>query len=307
MKRTFAFLMTLALTLAACSASDGESGPTTQADGLAGEEGALQEATPEATTSDGERVLVGLDLVEGRRVIRRATLELHASDTRSTYEDIVAMVEAIGGFVADATVFPISGDDDQPRVSLTLRVPVDQLNVTMTAIKALADEIVSESQGAEDVSEQFVDLEARLTNLQTLETELRALLEEVRRQENADPEKLLRVFNEVSSVRGQIEQIQGQLDYLSDLTELATLEIQITQTPTTVPIVDEPWSPAEAVRDALRSLVSGLEAVADWAIGFALYALPMLLITIGPLALIGLIIYRRLFRKGHTTPAPIET
>jgi hypothetical protein len=158
----------------------------------------------------------------------------------------------------------------------------------MDSIKDSVEKVVSESQTADDVTDQFIDLEARLTNLEALEVELRALLTEVRQQPEADPDKLLRVFNEIANVRGQIEQIQGQLDYLEDVVDLATLSIGLTPTPAVVPIADDTWEPVEVARDALRNLVTGFQGVADWAIGFALYTLPMLLILLGVPGLVGL-------------------
>ncbi|MGD2101402.1 MAG: DUF4349 domain-containing protein [Acidimicrobiia bacterium] len=300
MRRITALLIASALAVTACAGGDSASLETIETSG--GVDGEALDQSAEAP-GDGRDLSVDLDVVDGRQVIRRATLELHADDTRSTYEEIVAMVEATGGFLANATVYPAAGESDQPQISLTARVPADQLNATMTAIKGSVDEVVSETQGTQDVTAEYIDLEARLTNLQALEVELRALLEEVRMQENADPEKLLQVFNEISGVRGQIEQIQGQLNYLSDLTALATLEIGITQTPSAVPIVDEPWNPGEVARDAIRDLVAGLQDVADSAIGFALYALPLLLLTAGPIILVGLFVYRRFFRKPRTPAA----
>jgi hypothetical protein len=302
MRRTTALLIAMGLTLGAC-AGDGEtSTETMQASG----EGALMQpeeaALDSGTTSNDGSVTPDLDVATDRKVIRQASLELHAANTRATYEHIIDLVESTGGFLADANVLPTTGGDEQPQISMTVRIPADRLNETMDAIEESVDEVVSERQGAQDVTAEYVDLEARLTNLEALEVELRALLEEVRKQENADPEKLLRVFNEISDVRGQIEQIQGQINYLSDKTTLATLDIAITQTPSAAPIVDDPWHPAEVAKDAVRQLVDGLQGVADTVIGFTLYGLPMLLLTLGPLALIGLLVYRRFFRK--TPPAP---
>jgi hypothetical protein len=200
-------------------------------------------------------------------------------------------------------VYPTTSEDAEPEVSMTLRVPADQLDQTLSAIKDTADEVVSETQGAQDVTEEFVDLEARLINLEAFETELRALLEETRMRDDADTEEIIRVFNELSSVRGQIEQLQGQLDHLGDLAEMATVEVGITQTPAAAPLVDEPWAPGETVRVAVGNLVEGLQGAADWVIGFAIYALPMLVIVLGPLTLVGLFVYRRFFRKPNE-PAP---
>lgn len=304
MKRTLALLIAMLVTLSACSGDDSSSEATVAGDsrGAGGEEAA---DVAEPMADDGSNsIAVDFEAADGRQVIRRASLELHAANTRAAFDEIVALVESSGGFVANATVFPTSGEDAQPQVAMTLRVPADQLTATMDAIKGSVDEVVSETQGAEDVTEQFIDLEARLTNLEALEVELRALLTEVRARDEAEPDEILRVFNEVSSVRGQIEQIQGQLNYLSDLTTLATLEVTVTQTPSAAPLVDEPWSPAEATREALGSLVTGLQGAADWAINFAIYVLPMLLITLGPLTVIGVLVYRRLFRRTPTDPAP---
>jgi len=305
MRRTIAVMIATGLTLSACAGDMGtdERAATMEMAG-GGESMQPGEAPSEgAVFSDGESMTVALDVAEGRRVVRQASLELHAGDTRATYERVIDLVESVGGFLANANVYPTSGQDEQPQISMTVRIPADRLNAIMSAIEDSVDEVVSETQGASDVTAEYVDLEARLTNLKALEVELRALLEEVRKQENADPEKLLRVFDQISDTRGQIEQIQGQINYLSDLTALATLEIGISQTPSTVPIVNDPWRPAEVAKDAVRQLVDGLQGVADTAIGFALYGLPMLLIVLGPLTLIGMFAYRRWFRRPRPTPA----
>jgi hypothetical protein len=239
-----------------------------------------------------------------RQVIRQASLELEADDTRSAFEEIVALVERVGGFVSNATVHPVVNEDDQPEVSMVLRIPADELSSVMTQIKGMVEEVVTESQDAQDVTAEFVDLEARLTNLQALEVELVALLAEVREQPEADPAKLLQVFNEVSRVRGEIEQLQGQLNYLNDVVALATLSVYLAPTPAAVPIVEEEWAPVEVARDSLRNLVSGLQDVAEWGINFALYTLPLLLLILGIPLLILWLVFRRLRKRRPPATAP---
>jgi hypothetical protein len=255
-------------------------------------------------------VLDGETAPGDRRVIRQASMQLHASDTREAFQDIVALTESIGGFVSSANVSPVTGEDREPDIAITLRVPAAELTATMRAIQGVVDEVVSESQDAQDVSAQFVDLEARLTNLRALETELRQLLAEVRDNPGADPEKLLRVFTELGNVRGQIEQIQGQIDYLADLTDLATLQVGLTQTPAAVPIVEQPWAPGEAVNQAARNLVTAMQSLADWAITFAIYTLPILVIALAIPGLVAYLAYRRWWKGrgkgGSGTPTPAE-
>ncbi len=265
-------------------------------------------AGAEAPAEDADAVAVDLDLVSDRKVIRQASLTLQADDTRAAFDRIVELTEAAGGFVAAAEVQPVEGEDDQPSVVMTVRIPTSALSETMVAIKGSVEEVVSESQGAQDVNDQFIDLEARLTNLEALEVELRALLAEVSKQPDADPDKLLRVYTEISNVRGQIEQIQGQLDYLDDAVQLATLQIGLTPTPAAVPIVEDTWQPVEVARDSLRSLVNGLQGVADWGINFALYTLPMLILVLAIPALLVFVGYRWWRRRQPpATPLPTES
>lgn len=265
-------------------------------------------AAGEAPVDDGSTVAVDLDLVSDRKVIRQASLTLQADDTRAAFDRIVELTEAAGGFVAGAEVQPVEGENDQPSVVMTVRIPTSALSETMVAIKGSVEEVVSESQGAQDVNDQFIDLEARLTNLEALEVELRALLAEVSKQPDADPDKLLRVYTEISNVRGQIEQIQGQLNYLDDAVQLATLQIDLTPTPAVVPIVEDTWRPVEVARDSLRSLVNGLQGVAEWGINFALYTLPMLLLVLAIPALLVFVGYRWWKkRQPPTTPIPPPT
>jgi len=312
MKR-FALILAVGLVLAACAGQDVSETFSEIGSGLDGGAEPADAATATTTAASEEAVDdedgtigVNLDVSQDRKVIREARLELQADDTRAAFDRIVELAEAAGGFISNATVSPVEGEDDQPNVVMTLRIPAAHLTETMGSIKGSVEEVISESQGAQDVTDQYIDLEARLTNLSALEVELRALLTEVRQQPNADPDELLRVFTEVSNVRGEIEQIQGQLNYLDDVVALASLEIGLTPTPAVVPIVEDTWQPVEVARDALRNLVSGLQEVADWGIHFAIYTLPMLVLTLGPPLIIGVVIYRQ-WRKRRPPAAPAPT
>lgn len=300
MKRV-AVLLALMLAVAACSSHSGESGAIGSDLGGGNEDRAESQGPPP-----------GVDSVQTstqRHVIRTVGLQLQSADTQATFDQIVQLTESYGGFVGSAQVSPSGVDGVGPEVSASLRIPVDSLSTAIREFKAKADRVVAESQNAQDVSEQVVDLEARLTNLEAFEVELRALLEEVRRQPDADPEKLLRVFNELSAVRGQIEQYQAQLNQLSELTTLATVNISITQTAAAVPLVQESWAPGEAIRDAVRNLVEALQAIGNWLINFVIYVLPVLLLVVGVPMLIGLFAYRKWWkdRTPKSPPAPADS
>ncbi len=292
--KKLALILALGLALAACAGGGDAETFSEVSGGFASrdEGGALTEGTTIAADEAPEEFSPGDDLATERQVIRQADLQLQADNTREAFEDIVRLVESVGGFVSNATVLPISNEGDQPEVTMVLRVPSDQLSSVLTSIKESVEVVLTESQNSDDVTAQFVDLEARLHNLEALEVELVALLAEVRQQPEADPTKLLQVFNEVSRVRGEIELLQGQLNYLNDVVSLATVSIYLAPTPAAVPIVEETWAPLQVARDSLRNLVSGLQEIAGLAINFALYVLPLLLVTLGIPLLVLYLIYR---------------
>jgi hypothetical protein len=301
MRRAIVFIGVLGFLLGACGGGDAAETVSGIGDGLNVSEGPASYDdgstaddpmdSDEAREASGEKVSFDIAVTADRKVIRNVSLQLAADDTRAAYEAIAAIAEANGGFVSSAEVSP-TADGEQPFVRITVRVPSSNLSDALDGFRDSAAEVLAESQGADDVTESFIDLEAQLTNLTVLETELRALLEEVREQPDADPDKLLRVFTEISNTRSQIEQIQGQLNYLTDAVDLATVTMSIEPTPAAVPIVEEGWAPINTIRDASRELVSGLQSLLDTVITFVIAVLPMLLIVVALPALILFAIYR---------------
>ncbi|HUF96436.1 MAG TPA: DUF4349 domain-containing protein [Acidimicrobiia bacterium] len=314
MRRTLVAIGILGLILSACGGDGATETFSEIGSGLdGGESPYFQSADTEEPARDsddgigtGENLEFEIALSADRKVIRNVALQLASDDTRAAYEKIIEIAEQNGGFVAGAEVLP-SGVEEQPYVSVTVRVPSANLSAALAGFKEAADEVLSESQDADDVTENFIDLEAQLANLTLLEAELRSLLEEVREQPDADPEKLLRVFTEISNTRGQIEQIQGQLNYLSDAVDLATVSMTVEPTSAAVPIVEAGWTPIETVREAARNLVSGLQNLIDIAITFVIGTLPMLLIVVGIPGSVLFLAYRSWRARRPTTAGPLPS
>lgn len=285
MRRTawMTLILTTMLSLTACAGAGDATDPEVASGGL----DAVAPTTtmsgsgtmPAEAGADGE--LLAYATPEGRKVIHRASISIEAEDTRSVHAEVQAMVDAVDGFIESATVSDASEGEDQPRIHMVLRIPASELATTLDVIGQLGTRIVSQSQQGEDVTEHYVDVEARVANLSLLESELRELLEVVRANEDADPAKLLQVFNEISRVRGEIEQYQGQLQVLDDLTSLATVEVSVAPTPAVSPVVAEGWAPLVVARSALADLVGTFQGLGDLAIRFVIYVLPVALIVVG--------------------------
>ncbi|MCL4221521.1 MAG: DUF4349 domain-containing protein [Phycisphaerales bacterium] len=212
-----------------------------------------------------------------RIVERRATLELEVEDSRAAYVKARALVsEARGEFVQGGRIVE---QGDRHRADLVLRVQVSRLDEVLDALRSLGT-VKDERLDAADVTEQMVDLEARLANEGRIETELLDLLD---KRPNDTLEDILRVRTELGGVRERIERLVAQRSKLASLVALSTITLVITEhsdKPATQPEKTGLWGTfkhdvATAWHDGARSL---LRFVA-WLVEAAIAGLPLWLIT----------------------------
>jgi hypothetical protein len=198
----------------------------------------------------------------------------------------------LDGYVASADM---CRSDEQLRGTVTIRVPAESFDTAMDEIKSLAIEVERENVSTQDVTEEYTDLSARLRNLEATEEELLALLTEVR-ERTRQAEDVLAVHRELTDIRGQIEQIQGRMQYLARMTALATINVELVPEEIEEPIIQEGWQPLRTLRDASRALVDAGQFFVDAAIWLIVFVVPVLLVLVLPLVLI-VIVWRRWRRR----------
>ena len=223
------------------------------------------------------------------------------ADTEPALKSITALVGAAGGYVADSKAWR---ENAQLRARVSVRIPAEQLDATLEAIKKLAVRVERENVGGKDVTEEFSDLNAQLINLEATEKELRELLTEVR-QKTQKAEDVLQVYQELTKVRGEIERIKGRMQFLSNQTALATANLDLIPDVLAKPVVEPGWRPLETLRDAGRALVNALKGLVDVMIWLAVYLLPLLIVIAIPIVGFVLLIrwlVRRRRRKTSDIP-----
>lgn len=222
----------------------------------------------------------------GRMIIRTATLSVVVSDTARAQRAIVDAVNGMGGYVADANAWR---ENEQLRARLTVRVPAERLDALLAAIKELAVRVQQENITGRDVTEEYTDLKAQLVNLEATERELRELLTEVR-QKTGKAEDVLAIYRELTQIRGEIERVRGRMQYLSTLSELATLTVDLIPDVLARPVVEPGWRPLETVKEAGRALVNTLKGLVDVLIWLLIVVIPVLIILAIPVVLLALLI-----------------
>ena len=126
---------------------------------------------------------------------------------------------------------------------------------------------------------EFVDVEARLGNLRAAEQQLMVLFER-----SGKVSDVLEVQRELTNVRGQIESLQGRLNYLSQTTATSLVSVWFHPTTDPAPIADPAWSPSETVRSATRGLAAFGRWFVDVVITIAIFSpvwVPIVLIILG--------------------------
>ena len=206
-----------------------------------------------------------------RMIVRSAEMRITVDDTTRAVDAVTRSAEALGGYVAGSHIWR---DGELLRARVTLRVPTEKLTSTLAQIRSVAKRVENETISSDDVSEEFVDLEARVRNLEATEEELRQLLVAVRTNSRKAGE-VLEVHNHLTQIRAQIEQAKGRMRYLSQVAAMASIALEVTPDAIAQPVVEPGWQPLVVAKDAVRALVGVLQGMANAGIWLLIYLLPI--------------------------------
>ncbi|MBM3943649.1 MAG: DUF4349 domain-containing protein [SAR202 cluster bacterium] len=194
-----------------------------------------------------------------RQVISIASLSLEVEMVQAAATQVRTIAESLGGFVEQMSSF---GDAKNQQATITIRVPQPQFFSALERLEALG-KVQSRNLGSEDVSNQFIDLKARLASAQRQEQSLLSLL-----QKASTVTEILTIERELTRIRSEIERLQGQLNFLERRVELATITVslfppqqEVTQPPAATLVVET--SDVAGKVDEVKNLVSTLKGKVD--------------------------------------------
>jgi hypothetical protein len=241
----------------------------------------VREAEGLGTQAEGASA-VPLDLpAVGPTVIKTADLvvEVERDALGQAVNAATTVAARYGGFVVSST----TGGADARRGTLTLRVPSDRFEEAVADLGGLGT-VDRRRVSGEDVSQEFVDLEARLRNLEAQEAVMLRLFDEA-----ATVSDTIRIQQELSGVQLQLEEIEGRLRYLRDQTTMSTISVELIEEGATAPGVFD---------QALDRAVDGFLGVIAALVVVLGYVLP-----VAAIAGLILIVARRMWVRAPGTPA----
>jgi hypothetical protein len=262
----------LALTAAACSSGDEDAGDAggqavmeeeAAADAGAAESGGGEEAVAVAQESAVPSV--------GPRVIQTASLTL--SVPRNEFEEVVDRARRLaissGGFVVESSASQSGGEGRLVSGSLVVRIPERSYARVMEQLSGLG-RVEGREETGQDVSQEFVDLEARERHLEAVESQLLNLLDETNTVAEA-----LTVQSQLNQVQLDLEQTRGRLQYLEDQVAFATISLDVRERQVAAAADDGgPWSIVDAWGTAARGFVT----VVGWILVVAATITPVVIL-----------------------------
>lgn len=210
-----------------------------------------------------------------RVILKTASLSLIVDSAESALASITSMTDEMGGWVVSSTTSMVTMADgtEVARGSITIRIPAERLDEALTRIKSGGGEVDSESVTGQDVTQQYVDLTSRLTNLEAAEAQLRTIMEGATRTED-----VMAVFQQLVQVRSDIEVVRGQIQYYDESAAYSSVTVNLTPKAIDTPIQIAGWSPGRTVERALATLVNLLRGLADIVITVVVVGVPLVLV-----------------------------
>lgn len=257
----------------------------------------MMEAAPAMEESGGSAFDTNAQSTE-RIVIRNASLSIVVEDPTGAVTTITRMAEGMDGFVVSSNLYKTTTSSglEVPNANITVRVPADKLEEALEQIKGLVGDakvdILNEEISGQDVTSEVTDLESRLRNLKAAEEQLLEIMENA-----AESEDVIAIFRELTSVRGEIEVIEGQIKYYRESARLSAISVYLQAKAAIEPITIGGWQPGVEAQRALQALVEGGKYIVNALIWLVLFALPILAVIVLPIYLVIRAIRKRQMKK----------
>ncbi|MBI4235813.1 MAG: DUF4349 domain-containing protein [Chloroflexi bacterium] len=205
----------------------------------------------------------GLTPASDRLIIRNGQISLVVADLDASLQAVTSLAPELGGFVVNSNR---SGQEGSAFAQITIRVPSEKFDLALERLRRVGQRVESESTQSQDVTEEYVDLQARLRNLQATEKQFVTLLDRANTVED-----VLKVQRELGNVRSEIERLQGRIQYLERSGAYSLITVSLRPASSPAPIVNPRWSLLETIREASRGLVENLQGMATLAIWVAVF------------------------------------
>jgi len=228
-----------------------------------------------------------------RKILRNADFQLEVPDPVVAQRQITSIAESLGGFVVTSESKQRDVGDRAKQeldVSLVLRVPALQFNSALEQIRGTATRVIQEKTTGQDVTEEFIDLEARSKTQKALELQFLEIMKQAHKVADA-----LEVQRQIAEVRTEIEKLEGRRRFLENRASLSTITIGL-QTPAAIAVNTSGFG--RNIKEAVADSLGVAREIVLFLIRFVIVMVPILILVILPGWLLARYVFRRA-RRWH--------
>ena len=190
--------------------------------------------------------------VSDRMVQENSYMSLLVKNVNGVIEEIKRKTVEFGGFMVESS---LTSPEESPVGYITLRVPSGKLDEALSYFRSLSVKVVSESILGNDVTDIFVDNEARLAILNQNLSRLKEIMSKAEKVQD-----ILQVQNEIFNLQSQVESIVGQQNYLKKTSETAKITVNLSTDELALPYAPaKGWRPTVVFKLAVRSLIETIQ------------------------------------------------
>lgn len=203
--------------------------------------------------------------VENRLVIQESNVSLLVKDVVETRNNILEYASSSGGYMVNTST---RSPQDAPTATLVIRIPSAKLQEALDYFHSLSIKVVSENLTGRDVTDQYVDIEARLATYEKTKSKFESILDQATKISD-----ITSLTREIISIQGRIDSLKGQQDSLEKNAQLAKLTIYLSTDEMALPYApSETFRPNIIFKLAVRSLVGFARKLVSVVIWLGVYS-----------------------------------
>lgn len=206
-----------------------------------------------------------------KKVIKTGDLTLKVESVDKAMDQLRQIAAQFEGDVFSSSIYDAKTANSVKQGQATIKVSAAHFDEALQSIRSIARVVVRETTNGQDITSQYVDLQARLKNKQAEEESIAAILS----RETNQLDDVLRVTTALARVRGEIEQLQAQMKYLDNQSDMSTISVAFTED-AQIGKTDTAWRPIQEIKAAVNALIKAGQGVISFLISFVIVVVPIL-------------------------------
>lgn len=222
---------------------------------------------------------------QDKLVVKESSLSLVVDNVVKVQKQIIKKTEELGGYMVDSY---LDNPQEMAMATVIVRVPQEKLDQALTYFRGLSIKVIAEKLQGQDVTDQYIDIEARLKTLYKTKARFEEIMEKATQVQD-----ILNVQREIINLQSQIDSLRGQQQYYEKNVQMAKLTVYLSTDELALPYTpSELWRPQVIFKQAIRSLISTLRKLAMIVIWVVVYSVIWL-----PVGLVVFFFYRHYLKR----------